>query len=352
MQMDRHNHLWSNVVALPAMSRVAVCGGTHGNELSGIYLVRERLKRREDGIEPVSVATLMSNPRAVQLCVRYVETDLNRCFTRAALRRRTDVLLGRRLSSVGLVCQANFGPRLCRREPTPQSAFIATSSSASACAPVSEDTPYEMIRSQELNALLGPKGSAQAVDLLCDLHNTTANTGLCLITEMASTPVRYVHFDIPLDEAYSLDSVGKHGFAMEVGPQPHGVVRSGIFSAMQEGVQLMLDWICQFNSGTLFEGGSVDVFTMVKNIDYPRDPRTHMITAAVHPDLQDRDFCLLHPGDPMFLSFSGETLRYKGKEALYPFFINEAAYYEKGVALSLARKRRVEIPSIRSDTLR
>lgn len=39
-------------------------------------------------------------------------------------------------------------------------------------------------------------------------------------------------------------------------------------------------------SGTLFEGGSVDVFTMVKNIDYPRDPQTHMITAAVHPDLQ------------------------------------------------------------------
>lgn len=36
---------------------------------------------------------------------------------------------------------------------------------------------------------------------------------------------------------------------MEIGPQPHGVVRSAIFSAMQEGVQLMLDWICQFNSG-------------------------------------------------------------------------------------------------------
>ncbi len=37
--------------------------------------------------------------------------------------------------------------------------------------------------------------------------------------------------------------------AMEIGPQPHGVVRSVIFSSMQEGVQLMLDWICQFNSG-------------------------------------------------------------------------------------------------------
>ncbi|ROL44343.1 Transmembrane protein 47 [Anabarilius grahami] len=38
--------------------------------------------------------------------------------------------------SVGLVCQGNFGPRHCRLEPTPQSAFVATSSSASAwCVP-------------------------------------------------------------------------------------------------------------------------------------------------------------------------------------------------------------------------
>lgn len=125
----------------------------------------------------------------------------------------------------------------------------------------------------------------------------------------------------------------------------------------------------------MFEGGWVDVYTMVKNIDYPRDLETHEITAAVHPELQvqndddrkhcsnqskhrssylrqDRDFCLLHPGDPMFLSFSGETLRYKGKAALYPFFINEGAYYEQGVALSLATKRRIEIPSVRSETPR
>jgi len=29
------------------------------------------------------------------------------------------------------MCQGNFGPRRCRREPTMQSAFVATSSSAS-----------------------------------------------------------------------------------------------------------------------------------------------------------------------------------------------------------------------------
>lgn len=28
------------------------------------------------------------------------------------------------------------------------------------------------------------------------------------------------------------------------------------------------------------------MYTMVKNIDYPRDSETHVITAAVHPNLQ------------------------------------------------------------------
>ncbi len=48
-------------------------------------------------------------------------------------------------------------------------------------APLTDTTPYELRRARELNAQLGPKGSPEAVDLLCDIHNTTANMGLCLI---------------------------------------------------------------------------------------------------------------------------------------------------------------------------
>ncbi|XP_054457071.1 N-acyl-aromatic-L-amino acid amidohydrolase (carboxylate-forming) B-like [Anoplopoma fimbria] len=311
------------LVCLPRLTRVAVCGGTHGNELSGVYLMEEKEKEEEEEEEeedPLSVMMVLSNPRAVQQCRRYVDTDLNRCFTHATLN----------------------GPR-------------------------SGDDPYEIIRSRELNAFLGPKGSSGAVDLVCDLHNTTANMGLCFIAysdcdwicmhifrhlqrKMPDIPMRYIHFEVSSKESYSLDSVGKHGFAMEIGPQPHGVVRSNIYTAMKAGVQYMLDWVCFFNSGTIFEGEYVDVFTMIKHIDYPRDRETHNITAAIHPQLQDRDFCLLHPEDPLFQTFSGETLRYKGKEPLYPFFINECAYYEKGIALSLARKRRVMIPAIRVQT--
>lgn len=79
------------VVHLPRLSRVAVCGGTHGNELSGVYLVKELLKAKnmmkEEDVEekPVSVLMVLSNPWAMQQCRRYVNTDLNRCFTHAAL---------------------------------------------------------------------------------------------------------------------------------------------------------------------------------------------------------------------------------------------------------------------------
>ena len=52
-------------------------------------------------------------------------------------------------------------------------------------APTMATTPYEVTRAQEVNGQLGPKGSEKAVDLICDLHNTTANMGLCIITHVS-----------------------------------------------------------------------------------------------------------------------------------------------------------------------
>lgn len=39
-------------------------------------------------------------------------------------------------------------------------------------------------------------------------------------------------------------------------------------------------------TGNTFEGGEVEVYNMVKSVDYPRDPTTNEITAAIHPELQ------------------------------------------------------------------
>ncbi|XP_026876258.1 N-acyl-aromatic-L-amino acid amidohydrolase (carboxylate-forming) A [Electrophorus electricus] len=309
------------LITLPVIRRMAVCGGTHGNELTGVYLVPElERQRREKGdtLWPVPVTTVLSNPRAVKECKRYVNKDLNRCFTSAIL-----------------------------------------------SSPVTDTTPYEVQRAQELNSMLGPKGTADATDIICDLHNTTANMGLTVISyshtnwvimhiykylqeKITKVPVRLILLNIPICDAYSLESVAKHGISLEVGPQPHGVVRADIFNVMKEGVNVVLDWIQHFNSGKVIEGAEVDVFMFEKSVDYPRDTETQNPLAVIHPQLQDQDFCLLQRGDPLFLTFSGETVGYDEEEPLHPFFINEAAYYEKGIAFHLARKKTLVIPNIQA----
>lgn len=61
--------------------RVGLFGGTHGNELSGVLLVRHWL---QDGAEiqrpRVEVKPFLTNPRAVERCTRYIDCDLNRVF--------------------------------------------------------------------------------------------------------------------------------------------------------------------------------------------------------------------------------------------------------------------------------
>ena len=62
----------------------------------------------------------------------------------------------------------------------------------------------------------------------------------------------------------------------------------------------------------------------------------------VHQDRQDKDFTPIKQGDPLFLTLDNETIPYEGEER-YTIFINEAAYYEKGFAMTLAKKIVVEI---------
>lgn len=301
-------------VFYPPFSHVAITGGTHGNELSGVYIVREMQKQNVAQVGSVTVSPILTNPAAIEVCRRYTETDLNRCFT--------DASLG---------------------------------------SPLTDRSPYELRRAHELNSLLGPKYSDQAVDLLCDLHNTTSNMGLCFIfdafswiplhvvnyiqNKMPSAPVRVIHVDVSKSDSYSVDSVAKNGFAIEVGPQPHGVLRADIYNMMKEAVDHTIDWLNKFNAGETFEGRDVEVFVLERSVDYPRNSETSEITAAIHPQLQDNDFKLLRRGDPIFLSFSGETVTYEGEE-LYPFFINECAYYEKRIAFHLAKKKILTIPSV------
>ena len=60
---------------------VSIVGGTHGNELTGAYLVR-RWTAYPNAISRPSFKTklFLANPKAVQQNRRFIDEDLNRCF--------------------------------------------------------------------------------------------------------------------------------------------------------------------------------------------------------------------------------------------------------------------------------
>ncbi|XP_028839805.1 aspartoacylase [Denticeps clupeoides] len=303
--------------ATPRAGRVAVFGGTHGNELSGVALVGMWVK---DGAEiqrsGVATTPFIANPRAVERCARYVDTDLNRAFTAENL----SALSG-------------------------------------------DELPYEVRRAQEINRLFGPKGTADAYDVIFDLHNTTSNMGCTLILESSSDHfvlqmVRHVQKacapagcsvllnEHPLLKYSTSRSVAKHPIGLEVGPQPQGVLRSNIFESMRLILKHALDFIELFNCGVEFPACSVDVFRVLERVDYPRDANGN-ITAMVHPHLQDCDWEPLSSGDPMFQTFDGRTIEYQGPGPVYPAFINEAAYYEKQQAFVTTRRETLSACAVR-----
>ncbi|XP_039696603.1 N-acyl-aromatic-L-amino acid amidohydrolase (carboxylate-forming) [Pteropus medius] len=298
------------------LRRVAVTGGTHGNEMSGVCLVQQWL--RDPGeLQRASFAAVpvLANPAATAACRRYVDCDLNRVFTSTFLTARAH-----------------------------------------------PDDPYEVTRARELNQLLGPKASGRAFDFVLDLHNTTANMGTCLLVKTThdifalhmchhlqlqnpELPFHVSLYQRPGEETYNMTSVAKNEIGLELGPQPQGVLRADLLTRMRALVAKVLDFIQLFNQGTAFPAFEMEAYRIVRSVDFPRTEAGDL-AGTVHPQLQDRDFEPLRPGAPIFQMFSGEDVLYEGESTIYPIFINEAAYYEKGIAFFQTEKLTLSVPAL------
>ncbi|XP_023599618.1 LOW QUALITY PROTEIN: N-acyl-aromatic-L-amino acid amidohydrolase (carboxylate-forming) [Myotis lucifugus] len=238
------------------LRRVAVIGGTHGNEMSGVHLARHWLRALGELQRPsFSAVPVLANPAATAACRRYVDCDLNRAFTGAFLTARAH-----------------------------------------------PDDPYEVTRARELNQLLGPKASGQAFDFVLDLHNTTASMGTCLIARSSHNvfamhlcrhlqlqspelPCRVFLYQLPGEETYSVNSVAKSGLGLELGPQPQGVLRADLLVRMRALVAAALDFIQLFNQGTEFPAFELEAYRNVSSVDFPRT-ETGDLAGTVHPQLQ------------------------------------------------------------------
>ncbi|KAA0154967.1 hypothetical protein FNF27_02955 [Cafeteria roenbergensis] len=313
-------------VRLRPFKRVAVVGGTHGNETTGVYALRRFQKHPEllarDGID---VEYCLANPKAVREVRRFVDDDLNRQYSMARL--RDDSL-----------------------------------------------ESYESVRAKLIEQRFGPKDSDRPhADFLVDMHTTTSRMGITMIFESqgvdpaalyvakevrrmlagrTSAPVFILFADLERDGIPHTPSIARSGVAIEVGPVAQGLLRSDACEWMEQAALAVMDAIARLNTGeaTASEAEAVPVFQNSRvKVPCPAGEDGSPL-AVFHERLQDGDYRPLRKGDPIFRGLDGEVIEYDGRlgDTVFPVFVNEAAYYlpESGLGFALCHHATLPLPPI------
>ncbi len=293
------------------IKNIAIVGGTHGNEYTGVYLIRKmRREQFHKKWKNLQISLLIGNPRAYEKCSRFVDFDLNRSFVSEDLKN------------------------------------IELSS-------------YEANRAKVINQSIGPKGSPNT-DMIIDMHTTTSNMGVSIILindnqynfQMAAyikskVPNCYIYYISA--ESYTgnvdhpfLNSIATYGFALEVGPIPNGIVRHDVLNQTGMAIHAVLEFVSKMNSGERPSlNGEIEIYKHVKTVEFPLDEQGDII-GFIHKEIQDRDYQPIQKGHPIFETLEGKTIRFDDDGVFYPVFINEAAYYYKNIAFALTEKIIVE----------
>ncbi|MDK9737341.1 aspartoacylase [Vibrio sp. D404a] len=289
------------------LNRVLLVAGTHGNELTGIYLqklIRDRLYNADRAT--FSVLSMTGNPEAVKKNVRFIDNDLNRQFAS-----------GNNANSQADTDQVN-----------------------------AEQALAEKIASMH---------SDNNKQLIVDLHNTTSNMGATLIL-LSNDPFyekmgAYVKQRMPdanilfedrkpwQDQPY-LCTTGQHGVMIEVGAQAHGSLTYNSLELMKQMLTLVLDYVEKHNLDQVGEVENYDAYYYLEEVQIPLD-HDGMRAATVHPTICGRDFEVVKQGDPILATFFGYDVLWESEKEVYPHFINESAYGAANIAMALAEKKKV-----------
>ncbi len=319
---------------------VAVVGGTHGNEYTGVFCVKalERQLQKTTRKYPFEVSTLIGNPEAYKANRRFVDEDLNRQFSGAAL---------------------------------------AATSSAS-----KSGLSVEQQRAQEIDELLGPKFGDEppAMDFIVDLHTTTTNMHTTLIVgqgdPLATQAAAYVmnacrkknlkvcivlHTHSSQKARPNLASIAPHSFTIEVGPVPQGVLRHDKVEETQEALDSVLEYLKRNQEEPekvleelkqCYPNGRIPCYRsapalrqgeMSAKLVWPSDPDNENFPQwLVHKDVQDQDFKEIETGDPLFVNLDGDVIPYDGSHGspILVMFVNEGGYYyaSSGTGISVAQR--------------
>jgi aspartoacylase len=288
--------------------RVLVLAATHGNERNGGWLL-ESWRQQPSGLNNSGLELVLEigNPAAYRANRRYLDRDLNRSFV----------------------------PELLADPACDQ---------------------REILRARELLGEYGPTGSLPAVAVL-DLHSTTSSMGNCLVVygrrpaDLALAAAIQARLGLPIylhegDAAQRgfLVEGWPCGLVIEVGPVPQGVIEPRLCRQSQLALEAALEALASAGQARLSQPPWLVVHRHRASLDLPRDGGGWPL-ACMHPQRQGRDWQPMGPGDLLFRTAAGAAISYEPPAGLegqqvWPVFINEAAYGEKRIALSLTSRER------------
>ena len=291
-----------------AKGKVLVVAGTHGNECNAPWLLDAwaRLPGRLDS-SGLALCPLIGNPDALAQSRRYLDRDLNRSFQPALL-----------------------------ADPARQ--------------------VREVVRARSLLADHAPEAADPCL-VVIDLHSTTAAMGNCLVVygrrpadlalaaalqQKLGLPI-YLHEGDPHQNGYLVEA-WPCGLVIEVGPVPQGVLTAAVVLQTAIALEATLSLLAGARQGRLPQPTHLVVHRHRQSLDLPRHGNGSP-AAVIHPLRQHRDWQPLRAGDPLFQATDGSTIAYcppagLENQPVWPVFINEAAYGEKGIALSLTSRER------------
>ena len=300
--------------------RLLVVAATHGNERNAPWLL-EQWRQRPDLLASagLDLELVIGNPAALAANRRYIDRDLNR----------------------------SFAPELLA-DPS--------------------RTELEITRARELLEAFGPEG-AQPCPVVIDLHSTTSGMGNALVVygrrpaDLALAAAIQAQLGLPIylheaDNAQTGFLVERWpcGLVIEVGPVPQGLIQAAICRQTQLALEAACSALAEAARGTLRLPQGLTVHLHNGSLDLPRDSHGQP-SASVHPLRQNRDWRPLQSSDPLFWQADGSAQCVAGainERAIgqVPVFINEAAYGEKHIALSLTRRERWACPPSWSEALK
>ncbi len=279
--------------------RIAVVGGTHGNEKSGVWVVRAMREHpdrfRHHGLD---VLSLLANPEAETRNLRYLDRDLNRCF----------------------------GPEL-------------------------DNTTASDPHARERGRARAIASELRDTDLLVDVHNSTAAMGLTWILTDRNPWCWWLAWKSLGDDARTrilftpetpgtnvfLPSISRGEICLEIGPVPHGVHSHWAADAAITTVERLLarlaDVAPDFDPRAALGEADFVYHLGQPSVDYPRGPDGD-VRAILHRDRLGQDYMPLPDGAPLFVDpVDGTTTPWRGP-TIHPVFVGESAYVEKGIAFT------------------